>query len=67
VLPILDSPPAWARGAGLQRAYAAFTAQAVARYGPGGSFWRAHPQWRAATPVWFELWNEPYIAATPTA
>ena len=65
VLPILDGPPAWARGAGLERAYAAFTAAAVARYGPGGSFWRAHPQWRAFAPVWFELWNEPYISGNP--
>jgi hypothetical protein len=43
------------------QAFGAFAARAAARYGPGGSFWRAHPQLDARyAPQWFELWNEPY-------
>jgi hypothetical protein len=66
VLPLLLGTPSWA-GAGplaLPRdpaAFGAFAAHAAARYGPGGSFWRAHPRLDARyAPQWFELWNEPY-------
>jgi hypothetical protein len=68
VLPVLDDPPAWAGG---QRdalptdavAYAAFVRDAVRRYGPSGTFWKAHPKLDARlAPRWFELWNEPYFA-----
>jgi hypothetical protein len=42
-------------------AWARFTARVVARYGPGGSFWRAHPELDAGlAPRAFELWNEPF-------
>jgi hypothetical protein len=62
VLPLLDGRPSWVRGPGdFNRAFASFTATAVARYGPGGAFWRAHPGLASAAPVWFELWNEPYL------
>ena len=44
------------------RAYATFVAAAVARYGPGGTFWRQNPDLPARPLLWFELWNEPYYA-----
>ncbi len=62
VLPLLDGRPAWVRGsADFDRAFAAFTAAAVARYGPGGTFWRTNPRLAGLAPTWFELWNEPYL------
>jgi hypothetical protein len=68
ILPLLNEPPSWAgarRGAlpTDAQAYGAFVADVVARYGPSGSFWRAHPGLDdRVAPVWFELWNEPYFA-----
>ncbi|MBV9748458.1 MAG: beta-galactosidase [Acetobacteraceae bacterium] len=67
VLPILDDPPSWASsGAGClptdPRAYASFTAAAVARYGPGGAFWRDNPDLPERPLQWYELWNEPWNA-----
>jgi hypothetical protein len=67
VLPLLSDTPPWAQTPNHRlpirtAAYGAFVRDAVARYGPGGSFWRAHPQYDAGlAPVWFELWNEPYL------
>ncbi|MGN6190197.1 MAG: hypothetical protein ACTHOE_14990 [Conexibacter sp.] len=69
VLPLLLGTPLWAapRGAGHfalpsdPRTFGAFAAKAAARYGPGGTFWRAHPRLDGRlAPQWFELWNEPY-------
>ncbi len=66
VLPLLLGTPSWAGSESLALpddvpAFAAFAARAAARYGPGGSFWRARPQLDGAlAPLWFELWNEPY-------
>lgn len=68
ILPLLNEAPRWARGRDHalptdSRAYAAYVRDAVARYGPGGRFWRDHPHLDASlAPVWFELWNEPYFA-----
>ncbi len=67
VLPVLDDAPAWAEPTpttvpSTPASYAAFTAAAVARYGPGGTFWRGHPELPARPLVWYELWNEPYYA-----
>jgi len=67
VLPILDDPPAWASsGQGCLPSdpapYAAFTAATVARYGPGGEFWRENPELPDRPLVWYELWNEPWTA-----
>jgi polysaccharide biosynthesis protein PslG len=66
VLPVLLSTPRWA-GPGAfalpddTQAFGAFAARAAARYGPGGTFWRRHPQLdRQLAPQWFEIWNEPY-------
>jgi len=71
VLPLLLGTPWWASppGAGPgqfalpndPRAFGTFAARAAARYGPGGTFWRAHPRLDGRlAPQWFELWNEPY-------
>lgn len=66
VLPVLDDTPRWAgdqptRIPTRPASYALFAAAAAARYGPGGSFWRAHPRYAALALGWLELWNEPYI------
>lgn len=69
ILPLLNDAPGWATPAdgGLPTdtaAYAAFVRGAVARYGPGGRFWTAHPRLDGRlAPRWFELWNEPYYVA----
>jgi hypothetical protein len=65
-LPIIDYSPPWARSiAGQDHSppdaaeYAAYAAALAARYGPGGSFWRANrdlPQHPVDT---YEIWNEP--------
>jgi hypothetical protein len=69
VLPLLLGSPRWAARNDLALPanpddFGAFAARAAARYGPGGSFWRARPRLDARlAPVWFELWNEPYLEA----
>jgi hypothetical protein len=66
-LPIVDYTAGWARPPGADghpppssaSDYSAFAAALAARYGPGGAFWRAHPN-LPATPVdTYEIWNEP--------
>jgi hypothetical protein len=67
MLPLLSDTPSWAQTPNRRlptrtAAYGAYVRDAVARYGPGGTFWRAHPRYDATlAPVWFELWNEPYL------
>jgi hypothetical protein len=66
VLPTLLGTPSWlAKDPDAYpppAAWAGFVAEAVARYGPGGTFWKAHPDLDAGlAPRWFELWNEPYF------
>jgi polysaccharide biosynthesis protein PslG len=68
VLPLLDATPGWARpGADAlpadPRAFARFVARVVARYGPGGDFWRARPGLAPLAASHFELYNEPFLAA----
>jgi Glycosyl hydrolase catalytic core len=41
-------------------AYAEFCRRIVARYGPGGTFWRAHPQLESRAITAVEIWNEPW-------
>jgi hypothetical protein len=43
-------------------AYAAYVAAVVARYGPGGTFWTAHPNLADYAVQTFELWNEAYYS-----
>lgn len=38
--------------------FAAYAAAFAARYGPGGSFWREHPELRAEPVETYEIWNE---------
>lgn len=72
VLPLLLATPGWAgpKPLGLPsdpQAFGTFAARVAARYGPGGNFWRAHPELDAKlAPRWFELWNEPYTRAYST-
>jgi hypothetical protein len=69
VLPVLQGTPSWAalhRGdAGSPpadpAAFAAYLKLLVARYGPSGSFWAAHPEVpRRPVRAW-QIWNEPNI------
>jgi hypothetical protein len=67
LLPVIDDAPQWAAPTGASlpsnpQPYGAFVAAVVARYGVGGSFWRANPRLYPRPLVWFELWNEPYYA-----
>lgn len=74
VLAVLDDPPAWAatkppRGEPLSEVtifpprsmaqFAGFAALLARRYGPEGSFWRAHPKLRPVPIRSWEIWNEP--------
>jgi hypothetical protein len=71
VLPIANQSPMWASsdpsGAGgstwpprANADYARFVAAIVERYGPGGAFWRAHPE-LAPKPIGaVQIWNEPW-------
>jgi hypothetical protein len=73
VLPILFDPPAFrsARPAsGARRGtyppasyadFAAFAAVLVRRYGPDGSYWRAHPELPQLPIGSWQVWNEPNI------
>ena len=66
-LPILDYSAPWAQSVAGQdhsppRAagdYAAYAGAFAARYGPGGTFWRAHPGLASAPVSTYEIWNEP--------
>ena len=66
-MPILDYTAPWAESvAGQDHSppsvpadYAAYAAAFASRYGPGGSFWRAHPSLAPEPVQTFEIWNEP--------
>lgn len=66
-LPIVDYTAGWAQSIPGQdhsppsssADYAAYAVALAARYGPGGSFWRAHPELPALPVEAFEIWNEP--------
>jgi hypothetical protein len=66
-LPIVDYSAPWARSISGQEhsppsspsVYAGFAAALAARYGPGGSFWVAHPGLTPKPVTTFEIWNEP--------
>ena len=66
VLPLLMDTPAWAGPATSDipadpTDYADYVAHVTARYGPGGSFWAAHPELPSHPATDFEIWNEPYF------
>jgi hypothetical protein len=53
ILPVLTDPADYQD--------TAFVAAAVARYGPGGTFWREHPSYDDnLAPAWWEVGNEPW-------
>ncbi len=66
-LPILDYSAPWAQSIPGQdhspprddADYAAYAGAFASRYGPGGSFWRAHPQIAPQPVTTIEIWNEP--------
>jgi hypothetical protein len=66
ILPLVGGIPSWAAPSWNwvpenPAQYAAFVAKVAKRYGPGGSFWTAHPQLDASLAVtYIELYNEPY-------
>src|SRR3954463_5241986 len=67
ILPLLVSTPRWAGPTHITvpehaGRFAAFTARVTARYGRGGTFWRAHRDLDGRlAPAMFELWKEPYL------
>lgn len=64
MVPVLATPPGWARGPGTRVAperygdFAAFAAAYAARYGSQGSFWAENPGLPALPPVDYEIWTE---------
>jgi Glycosyl hydrolases family 39 len=67
MLPLLMNVPGWAGSAwnalpANTSAYSTYVARVVRRYGPHGSFWRAHRDIPARPATWFEIWNEPYLS-----
>lgn len=83
VLPFLSGAPGWAVPverrfgsskylpvrSGKQRAgWERFVSEAVHRYGPGGAFWREHPELPPRPIRLWQVWNEPnfkYFVARP--
>lgn len=77
LLPILVDAPRWAsglpsevpdRGPQPPRServpdFARFAGAVVARYGPGGEFWRAHPELPHVPIRSWQVWNEPNLRA----
>lgn len=67
LLPLLFRTPKWLAPESLQLPpslprWQRFVGHVVARYGPGGGFWQAHPELDGdlAMTTW-EVWNEPYL------
>lgn len=66
-LPIIDYSAPWADSTpGVDHSppssfadYAAYAGALAARYGAGGTFWRAHPDLTALPVQLYEVWNEP--------
>ena len=77
ILPIIGYGTTWASRPGTytdmprsivgRAAYARFAGAVVARYGPGGQFWRTHRNIAGPLPIRaVELWNEPWYAPHPS-
>lgn len=71
ILPVVLFAPHWAaapdtpsgafdRPASAQT-FAEFTAVLVQRYGPNGTYWRAHPRTRKVPIRMWQIWNEPNL------
>ena len=74
LLPVLLGPPAWESSAprsatstsyppAHQAPFGRFAALCVKRYGPGGSFWRDHPDLPYYPVRAWQIWNEPNLQA----
>ncbi len=71
---IIDTTPMWASGGSASNpdwawlpprnpaTYGVFAAAVVARYRPGGAFWRAHPDLPRYMLAGVELWNEENVS-----
>jgi polysaccharide biosynthesis protein PslG len=78
-LPIIDYSAPWAQSIPgtdhspptSQADYAAYAGALAQRYGPGGSFWAAHPELQPEPVGTYEIWNEPdnpvFWSPTPNA
>ena len=68
ILPLLYLTPGWLspEPRGLPpslSAWGRYVEHVVRRYGPGGTFWRTHPELDGRLAMrTFEVWNEPYLA-----
>jgi polysaccharide biosynthesis protein PslG len=71
LLPMVEDAPSWAAGPAVGQEfirhprdpedYGRFLTALIGRYGPRGSFWRAHPSLpRRPVRAW-EIWNEPQL------
>jgi polysaccharide biosynthesis protein PslG len=66
-LPIVDYTAPWAESISGQEHspprsngdFAAYAGALAVRYGPGGGFWRAHPELTPQPVDTYEIWNEP--------
>jgi len=65
ILPIIEPSGAWTMPSD-PSAFAATTAQLVARYGSGGTLWQEHPELAKYAPTYFEIWNEPWYSVFST-
>ena len=73
VLPVLLQAPPWAAMNPAQEwsppksaaAYGHFVALVVQRYGPNGTFWKAHPSLTPDPSTEWQIWNEPAGGNTP--
>jgi hypothetical protein len=71
VLPVLFDPPSFRRPSGVNKKYtpfpksnadmAVFAKVVVERYGPGGTFWKSHPELPDVSFNAYQIWNEPNL------
>jgi len=71
VLPVVEYTPRWDASQPGRRAsppkrvapFAAFLTALVKRYGPGGTFWDAHPELPHLPVHMWQIWNEPHFTS----
>jgi hypothetical protein len=71
LLPVVEYTPRWdalrpgdpASPPRSASPYAAFLTALIARYGPAGSFWAAHPSLPRVPIRMWQIWNEPHFAS----